>query len=208
MKFSNVRILALLGVFAVSACSDDATGLVGDLSQAEAEDLAGFLFSQGFVNALTIQLAPEAQQNMARVIETYTETAESTAQCPLGGTIGLAASITYTNDTETGDASTEWSMTSTHNGCVGQGALGNQFTVDGNPSVAFTFAAERDGQSEDVSWSGGMTGGITFEAGDKTGGCNVNLEYSGSETETSTTFSLAGSICGTSISRSFTVSDS
>jgi hypothetical protein len=204
MKSSIVRSCALLGVLAVASCgADDPAGVTADLSDVEAQELAGVIFSLGFLNSLT--LGPQAVEGPARVIEAYTETVQTTAACPSGGAVDLDATLNVTFDTETGASSVGYSIIQTHNACVGQGDQGTTFTLNGNPNITFDLLADTDVQSESTFWSGGINGSIAWETSGRSGTCSANLEYSGSSASQAVTFSLSGTICGASISRSFGV---
>lgn len=206
MKNNSVRLFALLGVFAVAACGDDdPTGLTGDLSQTEAEDLAGLIFQLGFLNSLTLGI-PQAVDGPARVIETSTVSLETTSSCPLGGTVALDATIVDTYDTETFDSSTDFSVVQTPNGCVVQSAGGRQFTLNGSPSITFAFLANSNDQGTDISWLGSMTGGLAWETEGRSGTCTVALEYSGQEAGSgAASFSIGGTVCGSSIQTEFSI---
>jgi len=71
--------------------------------------------------------------------------------------------------------------------------------------LTFGLFAETDVQSASNSWSGGMVGSIAWEAGGRSGTCSVNVEYSGSSATQDVTFTMSGTVCGASISRSFSV---
>jgi len=204
MQNGIARFCALLAVFTVTSCGDnDPAGVTGDLSDVEAQELAGVIFSLGFLNSLT--LAPQPVEGPARVIETYTETFQITAACPSGGAVDLDATLDFTIDTETGASSVDYSIIQTHNACVAGGDQGTTFTLDGNPNITFDLLADTDVQSGSTSWSGGINGSITWETSGRSGTCLTNLEYSGSSASQSATFSMSGTICGAAISRSYGV---
>ena len=50
-----------------------------------------------------------------------------------------------------------------------------------------------------------VVGSIAWSAGDRSGTCSVNLEYSGSSASQAVTFSMSGNVCGASISQNYNV---
>lgn len=203
MKKNTVRLFSLLAALAVAGCGD-ATGVTGDLTEAEAADLANLIFQLGFLNSQTLG-TPQAVDGPARVIETFTETVQTTASCPQGGTVGLDATLDFAYDSDTGDSSVDYSITQTHTDCAGQGPQGHSFTLNGNPNVTFGLTADTNVQSTSTTWSGGMNGGLSWESDGGSGSCTVALEYSGSSAGQSASFSMSGTVCGHSISQNYSV---
>ena len=206
MKNNPLRFLAVLGVFALAACGDDdPTGVTGSLSEAEAQDLVGLIFQLGFFNSLTLG-TPQAVDGLARAIETSTQTVQTTADCPAGGTVSLDATIDYSFDTETLESSIDYSVTQIHNGCMGVGGQGQTFTLNGNPSVTFSLSADANAQDTSTSWSGGMNGGVAWDVDGRSGTCTVSVEYAGSGSSSgAVSFSMNGIVCGTSFSQTYSI---
>ncbi|MDH3272685.1 MAG: hypothetical protein OEN56_15210 [Gemmatimonadota bacterium] len=202
---STVRYLALTGMVVLAACGDD--GLTaGTLSAAEAEELAGAIFSQSFLSALTLNYDQPAQSPEGPQLATYTTTIETTASCPLGGLVAVDAFVDVAVDDQTGAGDVDFSVDLTHSGCVVQGQNGTEFSLTGNPGILFNFLMSTDG-GENASFSGSITGAVDFGmvGVEKQGMCQISYDFSGTSSQQGFSFQASGSVCSNNVSQSFSI---
>lgn len=200
---SPIRHVTLAAVVVLAACGDDSVS-PSTLTEAEAEELAGAIFSQSLGQALTIQPVP-AQTSEGPSAVTFSETVDVTAPCPMGGQVSISGSIEGETDDQTGAGQIDFDMSVVHASCVVQGEQGTQFTLTGDPSLGFAFTMTTDGE-QNASFSGSISGGIDWATEDKEGTCSIGFDLSGESSPTGFSFQTAGTICGADVSRTVTVS--
>lgn len=207
MKRSKVCILAVTALLATTAC-DDATGPGDSLTQAEANALAEILLGQtvaageegGFAAQVAanplVAAAPVAIDNETTV----------TLSCPLGGSFSAARSVSGTIDSETGAMDLSVGLVQTHDGCgVRSADSATEFTLDGAPNVTSTQSFTTDGAGA-FTLGGTMSGAVDWVTGDRSGRCEVGLEYSGSgDGQGAFSMTLSGTMCGVTISQEVSV---
>ena len=204
MKFP-IRTLALLAALAIGACGGDDPVSTTNLSEAEAQELAGAILTQGFSQAMTLNAGPPAQSADGPQMVTFNETVEVTADCPLGGQLSLDGNASGDIDDQTGAGTIEYTMTLVHSGCVVPGDQGTQFTLTGNPSLVFTFDITTDG-GDNTSFSGGFDGAVSFSTSDADGSCAMAYSFSGDTSADGFSFSTSGTVCGIDVSQNLTIS--
>ena len=204
MKFPT-RTLALVAVVAVGACGDDDPVSSTTLSEAEAQELAGAIFTQSFFQAMTLDAGLPAQSVDGPQTVTFNETVQATADCPLGGQLSLDGNALGDVDDQTGAGTIAYTMTLVHSGCVVQGDQGTQFTLTGNPSLVFSFDVTTDG-GDNSSFSGGFDGAVGFSTSDADGSCGMDYGFAGETSTTGFSFSTTGTICGIDVSQNLTIS--
>ncbi|MEM7415836.1 MAG: hypothetical protein AAF389_10100 [Gemmatimonadota bacterium] len=199
---NTLRMLSLLAVFGAAAC--DEALVPGELSEADAEALAGVIMESMFSNSTDVPSQAPAVDGPQTVPFEFSTDVTFTADCPMGGAVTIDGSATIEGDTEAEGARIAYEVTHTHAACSGQDESGKQFTISGAPDLTFDFVAEVEGES--VGWEGSVTGGIDWEFDGMMGMCEVNYAFSGSATgEESVTAMLEGTICGYLINQSLTV---
>lgn len=201
---SSVRILALASMLAVAACGDDGVS-PGNLTEEQAQELATAIFSQSLFDALSLNYQQPAQVEGGPQLAMYSATVESTSECPLGGTVSIDATVDVETDDQTGAGSIDFELDLVHAACAIQGQMGNQFTLSGNPSIAFDFLMETDAQ-ENADFSGSVTGAVDYAFSGEQGTCSIAYEFSGSSSTNGFSFETVGNVCGTTFSESFSVS--
>ena len=198
----EVRLLALVGLVGVAACSGDDGVSPGDLSDAEAQALAGVILQQAFASTAQIETTPApAAVGPALVPVTFSRSVQTTVPCPLGGNVAVDASFDYVGDTEVEDAEIDFSITHLHDGCVVATEGGTQFTLDGNADAPLTLGITVVSDATGADWDGGITGSVHWASGDRDGTCQVGLQFGGSVTQDAASFNMSGAVCGTSVSQ-------
>jgi hypothetical protein len=101
--------MRLVARVALAAC--DTTELVmGELSELEAEDLAGALMLATFGSTGNGQPAPGPGGPQLTPVE-HAATVDTQVQCPLGGTVAVVADVVVNADTENPAVALDYSMT-------------------------------------------------------------------------------------------------
>jgi hypothetical protein len=195
-----------MATLAFAACGDS-TGVVGDLTEAEAAELAAVLFTTVFTSAAAVPEGPATASGPQMAPYSYTREAELTVECELGGVVAAAAFLDAEGDTESEAGRLEYTMTLVHDGCTGASPNGVVFTLDGSPNVTVHLVAENDGQGNIVLESS-LEGGIDWSAEGRDGGsCGIALAIYGEidQNEGTIAFDVAGVICRLSIEESLSV---
>lgn len=199
----RLRLLALTATVAFAACGES-TGLVGDLTEEEAGELAAVVFTTAFMGAAD---APEGQAAVGGPLAApyaYSQDVEFVADCALGGTLGVAASLEVEGDDESEAGRIEYTLTLDHQGCTAASPNEVVFTVDGAPSVTAHLIAENDGAGN-VTVAGSLLGRVEWSAEGREGGvCEMSLQIDVAISEASEdiAFEAHGVVCGFSIDAS------
>ena len=204
MISKNVRVFALLALTSVAACGET-TFEPGDLTEAEAMDMAGAVLYATFAST---QAPPQQQSGLAAAEYEYMANIETTVRCPLGGEVAVMADVEVTGETEAETVRVEYTMTQTHSSCVVQSEEGREFTLTGDPSLAFNLVVEADGAAGVIEWAGDAQGTINWSTDGMEGSCPVSLDFGGGLEGESTSISgsMGGTVCGHTFNRSFSVS--
>jgi hypothetical protein len=201
-----VRLLTVIATLGFVACGDS-TGVVGDLTEAEATELAAVVFATAFASAAAAPEGPPPQVGPQLVPYDYTREAEFTAECELDGTVSAAALLEIEGDTESEAGRIEYTMTLVHEGCTAASPNEVVFTLDGAPDLTVHLVAENDGQGSIVLEST-LEGSIDWSAEGRDGGtCEIALAVTGAIDQTAGTIELdaAGIVCRFTISESVSV---
>lgn len=199
---STVRYLAMATILSVAACGGDDSVTPSNLSQEEAEELAGAIFSQSFFDALTLNYAAPAQSPDGPALAQYTTTVETTGECPMGGQVAIDATVNVDENDTTGAGTVDFSVELIHASCVVQGDMGTQFTLSGNPNILFDFLMTSDAEGS-ATFGGSITGAVAWSTSDKEGSCSIGYDFSGDSSQNGFSFQASGSVCGTQFSESF-----
>ena len=205
MKSTNVRLFALFALLATAAC--DEALVPGELTETEAAELAAVIMESTFSN--TAGLAQPAQANgPAMVPVEFSQSVDTSLPCPMGGNVGVEATVDYYGDTDSQAFELDYSMTQTHDGCGATTENGRQFTLNGSPNLQLDIGImSEDGQS--AAWSGSITGAIDWESEGFEGSCSMTLEFGGSAAgESNANFEMNGSVCGHSVQQSLSIGNS
>lgn len=200
----NVRYVALAAMVALAGCGDDDGVTPGNLTEAEAQELAGAIFQQSFANALQLDYQPPAQAPGGPALVTYSESVEATGPCPLGGEVTLQGVVDGDIDDETGAGTIEFSVDLVHALCGVQGDQGTQFTLTGNPGLGFDFTMETDGE-ENFGFSGEILGNVDWSTDEEDGSCGIDYDFSGESAQGGFAFNTEGTVCGVEFSHSLNV---
>lgn len=209
MDKNCVRILALVAAVGFAACGDSSEVVMSELTELtelEAQDLAGVVLLATFSSTGDIPVQPALSPNGPQTVPfTFAQEFDGTVQCPLGGTVGVAASLEISGDTESEAGHIEYTMTQIHDACVVTSENAVTFTLWGNPSMNVAFAVDNDGQGV-VEWGGSIQGAIDWETGGRTGTCSIQMEFTGRDAAGATmTASMIGTVCGFSINQSLSI---
>lgn len=193
--------LAAALVLPLAAC-DGGLDLDGELTEAEAAALGEALFATTWENTET---QPPAGADPAAGVPFSAEwTVETTAPCPVGGTLDLDGSASLSGDTETNVVNLTYQMTQVHNDCEVRAGEANQlFKLNGSPNVTTGYTVVTNNQSTTSGFeiAGAITGAIQWETEGRAGICSIAVEFDGggNQTEGTANFSLEGTICGVTV---------
>lgn len=209
MHKMSVRMLALTASVAFAACGDSTDLAMGELSQAEAEELAGAVAFATFNSSGDMPQQPAMGMDGPQAVPfEFSSDFEADVQCPLGGTVAVSASLIVTGDTETEVGAVSYNMGQVHDGCAAMSDDGTQFTLWGAPALELSFMVTSDGDGL-VEWDGAIEGAVDWMSGDREGMCTVDLEFSGSrEGDAAVNATLTGSICNRQITKTLLIGDS
>lgn len=204
MRSPTRHLVLTATVVALAACSDDSVS-PSSLTEAEAQELVGAIFSQSFVQALGYQSAP-AQIPDGPAMATISETVEAAAPCPGGGEVSVTGSVDGQTDDQTGAGQIDFTMSLVHASCVVQGDQGTQFTLTGDPGLDFDFTMTTDGE-QNASFSGSILGGVAWSTVSKQGStCSFSYDFSGESSQTGFSFQTSGSVCGIEVDHNLSIS--
>jgi hypothetical protein len=206
MNRNFVRIVALVASVGFAACGDSTDVVIGELTEAEAQDLAGVVLFARFSSTGNIPTQPALSPDGPQAIPfSFASEFEGVVQCDLGGSVNVAASFEASGDTDSEAGHVEYSMTQVHDACVVMSENDRTFTLWGNPSMNVAFSVDNDGQGV-VEWGGSVQGIIDWETDGREGSCSVQLEFAGrTELDVSATASMNGTVCGFSIDHSMSL---
>lgn len=204
MKTPIRHLVLTATVVALAACSDDSVG-PNPLTEAQARELVGAIFSQSFAQALAYQPAP-AQAPDGPATVTISETVEATAPCPGGGQVSVTGTVDGQTDDQTGAGQIDFAMSLVHSSCVVQGEQGTQFTLTADPGLDFDFSMTTDGE-QNASFSGSILGGVAWSTESTQGStCSFSYDFSGESSQTGFSFQTNGTVCGIEVNHNLTIS--
>jgi hypothetical protein len=205
MRTNLVRFSVLLASVAFGACSDSSSVALDELTEAEAQQLAGVVMGATFSSTSSVPQPTAGPEGPQAVPFTFATEINTTEACPGGGTVGIAAAIEVSGDTESEMGSVEYQMTQTHNACVVTSEDAHIFTLWGDPDMSAAFTVENDGQGV-VEWAGSIQGSIDWETDSREGSCTVTMEFSGrTQAGATAAANLVGSVCGFAIEQAISI---
>lgn len=207
MNSRVVRIVALTASIGLAACGESTDLVMGELSEAEAQDLVTAILTTTFTSTDAVAQQPAQSPNGPQMVP-YEYSAEFEAleiECALGGVVSVSGSIYVSGDDETGELSIDYTMNQQHDGCVAVSETQRNFTLQGDPGLTLSLTVESDGSSL-VSWSGSLQGSIHWVTDGRQNTCALYLEFGGTqEGETAVSGEVAGTACGFQVTQSFSV---
>ena len=205
MNPKHLRLVALVASIGFTACGDSSEILLGELSEAEAEDLAGVVLAATFASTASVPQPALATNGPQAVPFAFASEIDGPVDCALGGSVNVAASFEVTGDTDSDAGSIEYSMTQIHDACIVSSENDVMFTLWGNPSMNAAFTVENDGQGL-VEWAGSIQGIVDWETDGREGSCSVAIEFTGrTATGASAAAELLGTVCGFNINHSASI---
>ena len=200
----RLRFMTLLATFALVACGES-TGLVGDLTEDEAGELAAVVFTTAFASAAEAPTdAPATVDGPQMAPYAFTRSVDFLTQCALDGVVDVSAFLDVEGDTESEAGRVEYTLTLDHQGCTAASPNEVVFTVDGAPNVTVHLVAENDGEGN-IAVVGSLEGSLEWAAEGRQGGvCEMDLQLSAAISESAQTmaFEVDGVICRFSVSAS------
>lgn len=190
---------------AFSACGSSLpTGTnSGDaLTTPETQELMNAFFDRVFSIDLTIPGLDSHMANPLLFLSTaasvpVSDSYSSTDACDGGGTSPVSATASGTYDDQTGDADVKVEGSVGFNQCVFSGTQAT-YTINGDPSIGVTANFKIRQQSATIDFK--FSGGVAFQANDKSGSCNVDLSVTLTLTSTGQNQTASGSVCGVNAS--------
>lgn len=202
----RARLFALMATFALAACGES-TGLVGDLTEQEAEELAAVVFTTAFTSAAQAPDGPAPAGGPQQAPYAFTREVDYAIECALDGAVGVSAFLDVEGDTESDEGRIEYELTLEHDGCTAASPNQVVFTVDGAPNMTVHLVAENDGQGNIVIL-GSLDGRVEWSAEGRDGGvCEMDLDLAAaiSQSEETMEFHVSGVICRFSIEASASI---
>lgn len=197
----RLRIMTLMATIAFAACGES-TGVVGDITEEEAGELAAAVFTTVFASASEAPSDPPAPVGGPLAAPfAFTRSVDFVAECALEGVVDVSAFLDVEGATESDAGRIEYALTLDHQGCTAASPNEVVFTLDGAPDVTVNLVAENDGQGN-VDVIGSLAGSVAWSAEGREGGvCEMDLELSAAISETAQTveFAVSGSVCRFSI---------
>ena len=204
MNRKSFRIMALIGAVGFAACGETSDLVMDELSEAEAQDLAGVVMLATFNSTGSVP-QPAGVSGPQAVPFSFAAEFDADVECPLGGLANVAASLEVSGDTESEAGSVEYSMTQIHDACVVMSESGRTFTLWGAPSMNVAFTVENNGLGV-VEWAGSAQGSIDWMTDGREGTCAVQMEFDGrQEGEAALAAEMLGTVCGFSISQAVSI---
>jgi hypothetical protein len=203
MQVKSVRCLTLVASVAFAACGDSTDLVMGELSEAEAQELAEALLMTTFSS--TGDVPQPATGGPQTAPFQFSQDVEGEFACPLGGAVGYEASIEISGDTESEAGTLSYEMTQVHEACVVASASEQLFTLTGSPSLTLEFQVDNDGQGA-VEWGGSVQGAVAWVTDDRSGTCAASFEFSGHQSGAeSVSGAMSGTLCGHGIEQQFSI---
>lgn len=203
MKPNAVRSLVLAACVAFAACGETDV-VMGELSEAEASDLAGAVLFATF-NATGGAPPAPAPEGPQLAPYSYDGEVSTEVECPLGGLVAVTADVVVEGDTESEAVTIDYSMTQVHDECGVVSENEREFTLWGAPGLELDLLVATNGQGV-VEWGGSVVGAVEWETDGRGNTCEVALEFEARvEAQESFDAALAGVVCGFEVSRSLTV---
>jgi hypothetical protein len=211
MNTRIVRVFALIAAVGVAACGDDDPVSTGDaLTETEVAALSSVVLGTAF-SATASGLAgvtPAAVDGPQPAPFSYTGSIETTVPCALGGTVELDGSATVNGDDETEEFMVAYNLTQLFSQC---GALAEEtdqeFTISGSLGLTATadFALGTSQAGLSLSTDTQVSGTIDWSTDDgRSGRCAITLSSEATSNGDSISATTTGSVCGTSVSETFT----
>jgi hypothetical protein len=194
MNTRIVRVLTLVAAVGVAACGDDDPVSTGDaLSETEVAALSSIVLESAFsATAQGLGGAPAASDGPQPAPFSFTQDIEATVPCARGGTVQLNGSATASGDDETEEFMVAYNITQAFSNCAALSEEAEQqFTISGSLNLTSTNT-ELNGS---VNWS-------TDDG--RSGTCGITLTSEATSTGESISATTTGSVCGTSVSETFT----
>jgi hypothetical protein len=181
------------------------------LTEAEAAQLAAFLMSQ----SVATTAMPVGMQELATIVPAdrllalarvdFDETRTETAACPLGGSVEVTAAVEGFVDDETGIFQIDATQTQIYEGCVGRGESEDfTFTLNSAPSLTSDFSIAMDAQ-ERLTALGFMVGTLDWSAGDRSGRCEIDFQFSAETEAQNVTVSTSGVVCNVTLEQNVSI---
>jgi hypothetical protein len=207
MNSRAARIVALAASIGLAACGDSTDLVMGELSEAEAQDLVTAILATTFTSTDAVAQQPAQSPNGPQAVP-YQYSAEFEAleiECTMGGFVSVSGSIYVSGDDETGELNIDYTMNQHHDGCVAVSETEQQFTLQGDPGLTLNLTVENDGSSL-VSWSGTLQGSVHWVNDGRQNTCALSLQFGGTQQgETAVSGEVAGTVCGFQVTQSFSV---
>ena len=205
MNRRSVRLIVLVTSAAFAACGGSADLEMSELTEGEAQDLAGVVLTATFTSTGSVPQPTPTVSGPQLIPYEITTNIDLDVECPLGGTVALTAELGVSGDTDSAAGRVDYSMTQVHDACVVMSENQRQFTLWGAPSLGVDFIVENDGEGG-VDWNGSIEGAVDWVTDGREGTCTVMLEFSGhAEGNTAASAQMAGSVCGFGIEQSVSI---
>lgn len=205
MNSKLVRLFAVVTAVGLAACGGTDLELA-ELTEVEAQELAGMLLLTTFSNTGDVPSQPSAVAGGPQAAPfAFSSSFEGDFPCPLGGSVAVTAEFDASGDTESEGGRIEYSMTQVHDDCGVMSEELGQFNLFGAPSLTLDFVVENNGLGV-TEWGGTVSGAVEWVNDGRTGTCTVALEFGGrQEGDAALTASFGGAVCGFQVQQDLSV---
>jgi hypothetical protein len=210
MNTRIVRVLTLVAAVGVAACGDDDPVSTGDaLSETEVAALSSIVLESAFsATAQGLGGAPAASDGPQPAPFSFTQDIEATVPCARGGTVQLNGSATASGDDETEEFMVAYNITQAFSNCAALSEeTEQQFTISGSLNLTATADFSSLNPQDGISFSTNteLNGSVNWSTDDgRSGTCGITLTSEATSTGESISATTTGSVCGTSVSETFT----
>jgi len=193
-------LVLAIAVSILAGCKSDPVGTnSGDpLTEAEIQTFF-YALSDAFssFNSGAVAVGP-AGVGPALATASYSESFNATADCATSGSMSGSVSVHATATDNPVVVNATYRVRVTPNLCVVPTESGS-ITVDGGPYVQMDV--DLTITEATIGFEGSYGGGIAFASDDgRSGTCRFDVDFSGSVTSTTASSSVAGTVCGVSVS--------
>lgn len=210
MNTRIVRVLTVVAAVGVAACGDDDPVSTGDaLSETEVAALSSIVLEAAFsATSSGLSGTPAASDGPQLVPFSYSQDIEATVPCAQGGSVQLNGSATISGDDDTEEFMVAYNVTQAFSECASVSEeTEQQFTISGSLGLTATADFSSLNSQDGISFSTDtqLNGSVDWSTDDgRSGSCLITLVSEATSSGESISATTTGSVCGTSVSETFT----
>jgi hypothetical protein len=198
--------MTVVAAAGLAACGESTDLVMEELTESEAQELAGMVLTATFSNTGDVPAPPSAVAGGPQTAPfQFSSSFEGDFPCPLGGSVAITADFDASGDTQAEGGRIEYTMTQVHDDCGVMSEQNGQFNLFGAPSLTLDFAVENNGQGV-TEWGGTVSGAVAWVNDGRTGTCTVALEFGGrQEGDAALDAVFGGAVCGFQVQQELSI---